>query len=536
MLARQGWRVVLLERERFPREHVGESLLPASMPVLEELGAMEAVQAAGFLPKYGATMVWGRDPEPWSWHFRETSIQYPHAYQVWRPTFDLILLQNARSGGVDVWEGCRVGSVEFRDEGSPAIISYISGTTGHQELPARFVVDASGQAALLAQQTGTRRWDSFFQNLAVYAYFEGAEALPSPDENNIFIEAFEHGWFWTIPLGSAAPVKPSSPAWSSVGAVVDNQTGQEGIQRLGAREFLLEQLSQAPHTAAMLRDARWVAGPNVVRDWSYSSERTTGPNFVMTGDSACFVDPLFSSGVHLALMSGVMAAAYATTALKAADGGDEQLRDLAGEVYQELYYKEYNQFREMARLFYASNLTSDSYFWEARRITGENEYTPRQSFIQAVAGQPPRGYERVVLDRGEAPADFVSSVRAVESERAERVQRIAGLRSDPQRNQVLNAVPQLAEGVRVARRPVLGEGEFVWGYSLSAVSQPEGMPCSELVAALVSMANGSTSVSALVDRLGPGLDQPARAQLEDAVSRTVEILYIDGTIRQLASP
>ena len=106
----------------------------------------------------------------------------------------------------------------------------------------------------------------------------------------------------------------------------------------------------------------------------------------MTGDSACFVDPLFSSGVHLALMSGVMAAAYATTALKADDGGDEQLRDLSGEVYQELYYREYNQFREMARLFYSSNLTSDSYFWEARRITGENEYTPRQSFIQAVAG------------------------------------------------------------------------------------------------------------------------------------------------------
>ena len=533
MLARQGWRVALLERERFPREHVGESLLPASMPVLEELGAMDAVQAAGFLPKYGATMVWGRDPEPWSWRFRETSVQYPHAYQVWRPTFDKILLDNARACGVDVREGCRVSEVALRrDQGkrdsgegdAPSTIRYVSDTSGQCELSARFVVDASGQAALLAQQTGTRRWDSFFQNLAVYAYFEGAEPLPSPDENNIFIEAYEHGWFWTIPLHTG---------WSSVGAVVDNRTGQEGIRRLGAREFLLGQLSQAPHTARMLRDARWAAGPSVVRDWSYSAERTTGPGFVMTGDSACFVDPLFSSGVHLALMSGVMAAAYATTALKAAEGGDEHLRDLAGEVYQELYYKEYNQFREMARLFYASNLTSDSYFWEARRITGESEYTPRQSFIQAVAGQPPRGYERVVLDRGEAPADFVSSVRAVEGERAGRAQRIAGLRSDPQRNQILNAVPRLADGVRVARRPVLGEGEFVWGYNLSAVSQPEGMPCSELVAALVSHMDGRTSVSGLVDRLGPGLDQPTRAQLEAAIARTVEILYVDGAVEEL---
>ncbi len=526
MLARQGWRVVLLERERFPREHVGESLLPASMPVLEELGAMDAVKGAGFLPKYGATMVWGRDPEPWSWHFRETSIQYPHAYQVWRPTFDHILLDNARANDVDVREGHRVTSVAWGESANEAAVRFVSDTTGEGELAARFVVDASGQAALLAQQTGTRQWDSFFQNLAVYAYFEGAAPLPSPDENNIFIEAYEQGWFWTIPLHTG---------WSSVGAVVDNRTGQEGIQKLGARGFLTDQLRQAPHTEAMLRDSRWVAGPSVVRDWSYSSERISGPGFVMTGDSACFVDPLFSSGVHLALMSGVMAAAYATTALKASESGDEQLRDMAGEVYRELYYKEYNQFREMARLFYASNLTSDSYFWEARRITGEDEYTPRHSFIQAVAGQPPRGYERVVLDRGEAPANFVSSVRAVESERTQRAQRISGLRSDPQRNQILNAIPRLSEGVRVAHKPVLGEGEFVWGYSLSAVSQPEGMPCSELVAALISITDGQSTVSTLVDRLGQGLDRQTRAQLEAAVSRTVEILYIDGTIGHLGS-
>ena len=394
MLARQGWRVVLLERERFPREHVGESLLPASMPVLEELGAIDAVESAGFLPKYGATMVWGRDPEPWSWRFSETNAQYPHAYQVWRPTFDHILLQNARARGVDVREGCRVAGVDWSVADPSATVRYVSDTGGQRELSARFVVDASGQAALLAQQAGTRRWDSFFQNLAVYAYFEGAEPLPPPDESNIFIEAYEHGWFWTIPLHTG---------WSSVGAVVDNETGQRGLQRLGARNFLMEQLAGAPHTCRMLRGVRWAAGPNVVRDWSYSSERTTGPGFVMTGDSACFIDPLFSSGVHLAMMSGVMAAAYATTALKTAESGDQQLRDMAGDVYQELYYKEYQQFREMARLFYSSNLTSDSYFWEARRIVGESEYTPRQSFIQAVAGQPPRGYERVVLDRGKPP-------------------------------------------------------------------------------------------------------------------------------------
>ena len=528
MLARQGWRVVLLERERFPREHVGESLLPASMPVLEELGAMDAVKAAGFLPKHGATMVWGRDPEPWSWRFRETSIQYPHAYQVWRRTFDHILLENARAHGVDVREGCRVVNVRWDESNCGAALGFVSDAHGQNELTARFVVDASGQAALLARQTRTRRWDSFFQNLAAYAYFEGAEPLPSPDENNIFIEAYQHGWFWTIPLHTG---------WSSVGAVVDSRTGQEGIQRLGARDFLSEQLSQTRYTKAMLRNAEWVAGPRVVRDWSYSSERTTGPGFVMTGDSACFVDPLFSSGVHLALMSGVMAAAYATTALKAVEGGDEQLRDSAGEVYQELYYKEYNQFREMARLFYSSNLTSDSYFWEARRIAerdGEqSQFSPRQSFIQAVAGQPPRGYERVVLDRGEAPAGFVSSVRAVELERERRSEWLSALRADPQRDWLLPSIPRLSPGTTAVRKPVLAEGEFAWGVTLSTPSQPEGAPCSPLVAAIVHLIDGQTPVSAIITRLSEGLDDARLANLQAAVTRTVEILYVDGAVEEL---
>ena len=102
LLARRGCSVVLLERERFPRRHVGESLLPASMPVLEDLGVLDQVEAAGFPKKWGATMVWGADPEPWSWYFKETNRSYPHAYQVWRPAFDEILLDNARAAGVDV--------------------------------------------------------------------------------------------------------------------------------------------------------------------------------------------------------------------------------------------------------------------------------------------------------------------------------------------------------------------------------------------------------------------------------------------------
>ena len=515
MLARKGWQVTVLEREQFPRDHVGESLLPASIPVLEELGALPAVESAGFLPKYGATMVWGSGDAPWSWYFKETSQRYPHSYQVWRPQFDQILLDNAKAQGVTVLEGHHVTEVIF--DGGEAVGVEFTNTDGDTgEGQARFIVDASGQSTLLARHLESKEWDPFFQNLAVYAYFTGAKPLPEPDQNNIFIESYRYGWLWTIPLHTGR---------SSVGVVVDSKTGQEGIQQNGAKAFLQAQLAQSSHTRAMLENATMDSEPAVVMDWSYTAGKMYGPGYILAGDAACFVDPLFSSGVHLALMSGVLAAAYVTTALN-----NPSMAEEAGEVYQELYLKEYNQFREMARLFYSSNLSAESYFWEARRITNSDEYLPRHSFIQAVAGQPPRGYERVVLDRGQAPEEFIESVRTVETERLARTQWLAALAADPQRNQILNAVPRLAEGVQVQRKPVLAEGEFVPGQVLNTVSQPEGTPCSPLVAAVIGEIDGQKSVADIVDGMGQHLDQAAHSQLEEAVSRTIEILYVDGTV------
>ena len=520
MLARKGWQVIVLEREQFPRDHVGESLLPASIPVLEELGALPTVENAGFLPKYGATMVWGSGDAPWSWYFKETSQRYPHSYQVWRPEFDKILLDNAKEQGVTVLEGHQVTEVIF--DGDEAIgVEFTNSNGVPGEAQCRFVVDASGQSTLLARHLETKKWDPFFQNLAVYAYFTGAKPLPEPDQNNIFIESYRYGWLWSIPLHTGR---------TSVGVVVDSKIGQEGIQQNGAKAFLEAQLAQSNHTKAMLADAQMDSEPNVVMDWSYTAEKLFGPGYIIAGDAACFVDPLFSSGVHLALMSGVLAAAYVTTALK-----EPTMAEAAGEVYQELYLKEYNQFREMARLFYSSNLSEESYFWEARRITNTDEYSPRHSFIQAVAGQPPRGYERVVLDRGQAPEEFIESVRAVESERLYRTQWLAALAADTQRNQILNAVPRLADGVAVQRKPVLAEGEFVPGQVLNTVSQPEGTPCSPLVAAVINEIDGQKSVADIVDGLGQHLDQAGHAQLEEAVSRTVEILYVDGTVAGLVT-
>ena len=155
LLARQGFGVTLFEREVFPREHVGESLLPASIPILKTLGVIDEIEAAGFTRKYGATMVWGRDPEPWSWHFAETNASYPHAYQVWRPTFDQMLLRNAARNGVEVHEGSRVVDVAF-EAGKPSTVTVDSASGDSETLQADWIVDASGQNGFLARRLDLR--------------------------------------------------------------------------------------------------------------------------------------------------------------------------------------------------------------------------------------------------------------------------------------------------------------------------------------------------------------------------------------------
>ena len=516
MMARKGLRVLLLERERFPRDHVGESLLPASLPVLEELGVLPAVQAAGFLPKWGATMVWGRDKTPWSWYFRETNRRYPHSYQVWRPRFDQLLLENARAIGVDVREGHRVTEVLF--EGSRATGVAYTGPEGGQEVArAPFVVDASGQAGLVGRHLRLRRWDPLFQNLAVYAYLSGARRLPSPDENNIFIESYPAGWFWNIPLHTGH---------SSVGVVLDSAVAQREIGRMGVDRFFSDQVSAAPHTAAMLADAEITAGPFVVKDWSYVSDRVVGDGYILAGDAACFVDPLFSSGVHLALTSGVLAAAYVVTALK-----DLELGVAASWVYKELYYKEYGHFRELARLFYYSNRTSDSYFWEARRVLGDAESeSDRHAFIRAVAGQPPRGYERAALGYGEPPGEFSTGVSEVEAARRTRGDRLA---SEFAGEALHRAVPRLAPGVGLRRKPVVGAGEFQWGHVLTTPDHPEGVPCSDLVAVLVSMVDGHTSAGGILEQIKARVGPDQAAQVEGDFLSTLRILYVDGAVEEL---
>jgi hypothetical protein len=302
------------------------------------------------------------------------------------------------------------------------------------------------------------------------------------------------------------------------------------MQRSGHEPFFREQISQASHTAHRLRVATMVSGPVVVRDWSYVSDEVVGDGFILSGDAACFVDPLFSSGVHLALSSGILAAAYVHTALD-----HPEMREPAGKVYKELYYRQYGHFRELAKLFYSSNRSVDSYFWEARRILGADESeSPRHSFIQAVAGQPVQGYERAVLERGDVPRGFAEGVRAIESERELRCSHVDAALIDSADVEILRRlVPQLEPGAKLERKPVLGDGEFVWGYTLATGGNPEGLPVSTLVASAVALIDGQRSVADLITELSRGFAGVEREKLAAAVVPALRILYVDGAIVEM---
>ncbi|MCY3568987.1 MAG: NAD(P)/FAD-dependent oxidoreductase, partial [Chloroflexi bacterium] len=515
LLAADGYRVVLLERATFPREHVGESLLPASIPVLEQLGVMPAIERAGFVVKRGATLVWGQDPDPWSWYFADDPGQRPTSFQVVRSEFDDILLRNAGERGVDVRLAHQVLEVHFQDEQATGVDYLHDGAPGR--IDCRFVVDASGQAALLSRKLNLHQWDEYFKNLAVYGYYRDAKHLDPPNDGNIFIESYEHGWLWKIPLHTGV---------TSVGAVVDKDVGQQGLRELGATGFLEAQVALAPRTRQLLSDATLVDEPNVERDWSYTSKQFAGDGYVLVGDAACFVDPLFSSGVHLALGSATLAANYVQSVLE-----QPQTREQAAQLYESLYRKQYDYFHVTAQLFYGTNRSADSYFWEARRILGDGDTTPREAFVRVVSGQPPQGYERAVIEHGELPMEIESEVR-LRDERAERRRRATeAITSEP--GALFRAVPTMPAHVRLEQRRALAGANFQQAFQLvvrSGGQSSEPYPVTAVMAACIGQMDGRASLGEIVTNVNRQHNLRGEQGLRTIIERDLPPLINAGLI------
>src|SRR6266566_576744 len=377
LVAMQGHRVLVLEKENFPRYQIGESLLPSTIHgVCRLTGVSEKISKAGFTLKRGGTFKWGSSPEPWTFSFSvspKMTGETSHAFQVDRGKFDKILLDHARDVGAEVRENCLVSDI-LSYGGRVCGVSYTGPDGSERTIRAKYVVDASGNKSRLYKHVGTREYSQFFQNIALFGYFHGGKRLPAPNSGNILSVAFDSGWFWYIPL---------SDTLTSVGAVVRRDMAEK-IQG-DLEEALRGLIAECPMIAEYLRGATRVAdGPfsqlRVRKDYSYHNTKIWRPGMVLVGDAACFVDPIFSSGVHLATYSALLAARSINSVM--AGIVDEQV---AFHEFERRYFREFRVFYEFLMSFYDLHVSENSYFWSAKKIT-KNTCSELESFVELVGG------------------------------------------------------------------------------------------------------------------------------------------------------
>ena len=306
LLAEMGYQVVLLDKARHPRFHIGESLLPANLPLFERLGVADEVRAIG-MQKWGAEFVSPHHDHKQAFHFAEAwDKSMPYAYQVKRAEFDTVLIRNAARKGVAVHEGCKVRSVDFLPADGGAVVHAQHDDGRDEAWQARFVVDASGRDTFLANRFQIKQRNPRHNSSAVYGHFAGARRNEGLAEGNITIFWFEHGWFWFIPMQGGV---------TSIGMV----TWPYFMKTRGSRsleQFLADGIGLCPGLAERLQGAELVNEVEATGNFSYVSERNHGPNYLLLGDAYAFIDPVFSSGVWLAMNSGVIGAETIDACLK----------------------------------------------------------------------------------------------------------------------------------------------------------------------------------------------------------------------------
>ena len=376
-IAMRGHRVLLVEKEPQPIYKIGESLLPSTIHgICSMLGVTEELESQNFVRKLGGTFRWGKNTEPWTFAFAGSSRFHgptSYAYQVERIKFDSILLNNARRKGVEVLEQHR--AEELIIENGRVSGLKLAGQEGTERLVrSKYVVDASGHTSTIARHAGQRVVSKFFRNIAVFSYFENGGRLPAPNSGNIFCAAFDKGWFWYIPL---------SDALTSVGAVI----GQEHSSLLhqGYEPALLELIQSCGPIHRLLSGAtRCSTAPynevRVRKDYSYCNTGFWKPGLALVGDAACFVDPVFSSGVHLATYSALLAARSINSCL------EQRLEEgVAFAEFEARYRREYSYFYDFLTAFYELDQDVQGYHWAARSVLNTEEQGD-QAFLNLVGG------------------------------------------------------------------------------------------------------------------------------------------------------
>ena len=307
ILAKKGRDVAVLDKEKHPRFHIGESLLPLNMPILQELGVWDELNRIG-IRKDAAEFESHAHGKTVCFAFSEAfDKRWPHAFQVRRSEFDHMLLRNAADKGARIYEGAQVTAVEFGSlsRGENTIVTLKLEDGSAQTWRTRFLVDASGRDTFLSSRFGIKRKNKQHASAAIFGHFRNARRNEGSAEGNITIVWFAQGWFWFIPLKDGT---------TSVGAVC--WPSYMKTRATDPTTFFMQTIAMAPEIAARLADAVLTAPVTATGNYSYYSDRMTGDGYLMVGDAWAFIDPVFSSGVYLAMNSAKLGAGVVDEVLK----------------------------------------------------------------------------------------------------------------------------------------------------------------------------------------------------------------------------
>jgi flavin-dependent dehydrogenase len=338
-LARSGYRVILFERDRFPRFHIGESLLASVNDVLGAIGAEDLVRQAGFPQKWGATFMTGDGRnERYADFAIAPDVRMPQTWQVTRATFDNLLLRHAASSGADIREEHRVLDVAFDNGGVTVTVQGAGGDPGPHIVRAQAIIDASGRGALLSRKFDLRIDEPRLANLAVFSHYGGVPRGEGRRAGDIRIVAREDlGWFWMIPI---------SEGLMSVGVVLPRSAAR-ALRELEPSVLLERAIAETPVVARLLAKAHREWPVRVEKDFSFGSRAYAGDRWVLAGDAGSFLDPVFSTGVAVALESGLEAAQEVAGGLASGDLSARRFRRFAQRQRQR-----YRSFRRFVLGFY----------------------------------------------------------------------------------------------------------------------------------------------------------------------------------------
>lgn len=538
-------RVALVERDAFPRYHIGESLVLEVNRILQDAGVLQKIEEADFLKKAGATYVWGTDRRPWPFLFSESTGRRPHfdgikdyTFHVERADFDKLLLDHASELGVEVFQPATVKEVLFDGERATGVIVEQDGAT--RQLDARFIVDASGRAGVLAHRIGERIFDSVIRNLAVYGYWTNAEIDPEYNVGwnpaAISVISAPEGWVWYIPI---------RPGVISVGYVMPAETFKQRPKDVDLETYYRQQLQSVPEVAKWLRNAELIQQTHapgrvmVERDFNYLHSRLWGPGYVIVGDSGGFLDPLFTFGVFMAA-TGAQLAAYAVGTLldERAVGATEELV-LGG--YEQHIRTYYGAFAAMLYVFYRFNGDRSEYWRTARDLIQRESLpaniTDREAFMALVFGF---GVNTYVFHEATQHFGQVAMRRIFDMGNQEDAPiawsdpgEFGGTSLGDESRPALVRAPAITETVI----PIHGTGRMIPMRRLEFATDdtarfPRHVYAPDWLSEIVCALDGSRTVRELNDALPPGRVRFGAKMLErrDVLHRTLRMLYSLGAV------